>query len=245
MSDAPILQLLGVNRAFGDTIVLDDVNLTIKTGSVIAIVGASGVGKSTLFHIAAGLLAPTTGRVLVDGVDRTGKPFGAGYMLQQDLLLPFKSVYANIALPLTLQKWDKAAVRAKIEPLLPVFGLENLTDRYPSQLSGGQRQRAALLRTYLSNDRLMLLDEPFSALDYLSKTDMQAWFSSFQRQKRLTCLIITHDIDEAMHLADEVYTLVGSPGRLERRFLMDKSDDFLQSADFLRQKRAILAALRS
>lgn len=205
------LHLAGIGHGFGDKTVLQNINLSLPQGSIAALVGASGVGKSTLFNIVAGLIVPTTGDVFGFGRCITGKAGQAGYMLQKDMLLPFKSVYDNIALPLTLKGVDKALIAQKVHDLLPQFGLEGVVYQYPKALSGGQRQRAALLRTYLSHDRLMLLDEPFSALDYVTKHAMYDWFCAFQKRSHLSCLIITHDIDEALKLADTVYVLKGVP----------------------------------
>ena len=238
------LQLIDICQQFDGKALFSDLSLSIFCGKIVAIVGASGVGKTTLFNIASGLITPTSGKVLIDGKDGTGKAGGVGYMLQKDLLLPFKSVYDNIALPLTLQNLPKSAIHDKIMPLLPAFGLDELYHKYPAQLSGGQRQRVALLRTYLSNDSLMLLDEPFSALDFVTKNQMYEWFGRFQKDKELTCLIITHDIDEAIYLADELYVLKGLPATLAHHFVIDKSDDFLQSLAYLTLKQQVLRAIQ-
>ncbi len=245
MSAAAKLEMIDVCHDFDGKRLFHDLSLSVHHGQVVSIVGASGVGKTTLFNIASGLMTPKSGRVLIEGKDSTGIAGGVGYMLQKDLLLPFKSVYDNIALPLMLKKHTKADIRAKITPLLTVFGLDELTDKYPSQLSGGQRQRAALLRTYLSNESLMLLDEPFSALDFVTKNQMYDWFGSFQKDKGLTCLIITHDIDEAMYLSDELYVLKGTPARLCHYFSLPKHDDFTQSHEYLLLKHRILEAIKS
>lgn len=239
------LQLIDIYHYFDDKPLFDAVSLSIHHGKTVAIVGASGVGKTTLFNIASGLITPQSGQVLIDGKDCTGQAGGVGYMLQKDLLLPFKSVYDNIALPLTLQNLPKSAIDAKIMPLLATFGLEQLYHKYPSQLSGGQRQRVALLRTYLSNDTLMLLDEPFSALDFVTKNQMYAWFRKFQQDNQLTCLIITHDIDEAIYLANDIYVLKGTPATLSSPFAIDKSDEFTQSRDYLVLKQKILDEIQS
>ncbi|OPH34298.1 ABC transporter ATP-binding protein [Moraxella equi] len=238
------LQLVDIHHEFDDKPLFAELNLTIYQGKIVAIIGASGVGKTTLFNIASGLIMPKAGKVLIDGKDSTGQAGSVGYMLQKDLLLPFKSVYDNIALPLTLQNLPKSAIHDKIMPLLPAFGLDELYHKYPAQLSGGQRQRVALLRTYLSNDSLMLLDEPFSALDFVTKNQMYEWFGAFQKDKELTCLIITHDIDEAIYLADELYVLKGLPATLAHHFVIDKSSDFLQSVEYLNLKQNVLEAIQ-
>ncbi|MFC0819567.1 ABC transporter ATP-binding protein [Moraxella marmotae] len=245
----PKLQLIGIHHDFaikhGVLPLFDGINLSVKSGSVTTIIGASGVGKSTLFNIAAGLIRPKSGQVYIDGTDSTATAGQVGYMLQKDLLLPFKTVYDNIALPLTLKHMPKDKIDAAILPKLALFGLENLANQYPHQLSGGQRQRAALLRTYLSNHELMLLDEPFSALDFITKMQMYDWFCQFQQQNQLTCLMITHDIDEAIYLSDEIYVLKGLPAKFVQRFTIPKTPNFHQSAEYLTLKQAILDAVQS
>lgn len=228
----------------GDRPLFERLSLSVDAAQVVSIVGASGVGKTTLFNIAAGLIRPDGGQVFIDGRDVTGEAGHVGYMLQKDLLLPFKTIYQNIALPLTLRGLDKSAIAQILMPKLTPFGLDGLMDKYPNQISGGQRQRAALLRTYLSNDALMLLDEPFSALDFVTKAEMYEWFLQFSQTHRLTCLIITHDIDEAIYLSDEVYVLSGFPAHLSHRFIVPKEQDFLQSAAYLELKQKILMAIR-
>lgn len=224
-----------------DVPIFAGLSFSVPVSQVVAIVGASGVGKSTLFNIASGLLTPDQGQVWIDGKERTGQPGYVGYMLQKDLLLPFKRVYDNIALPLVLQGDDKARIADKITPLLADFGLDTLSHKYPQALSGGQRQRAALLRTYVSNDNLMLLDEPFSALDFVTKHEMYRWFDAFRKQKGLTCLMITHDIDEALALADCIYVLKGAPATLGEPFcVVEDKDDYKSRFEL---KEAILARL--
>lgn len=247
VSSVPKLQLDDISHRFGSdgVAIFEHLTLSVMPRSVVSIIGTSGVGKTTLFDIAAGLLRPSTGQVLIDGMERTGLTGQVGYMLQKDLLLSFKRVYDNIALPLTLQGKDKVQIRSQIEPLLPIFGLDGLTDKFPHQLSGGQRQRAALLRTYLSNADLMLLDEPFSALDFVTKTEMYDWFTQFRQKQGLTCLLITHDIDEAIQLSDEIYVLKGAPAVLANHFCLPQDDDFVQSVAYLQLKQAILNAYRT
>lgn len=235
------LHLDGICHEFDGKDLFVGLDLSVQKGDVVAIVGTSGVGKTTLFNIASGLIMPKSGRVCIDGVETTGQAGHVGYMLQKDLLLPFKSVYDNIALPLTLKKQDKSTIYNAIMPKLQQFGLDGLHHKYPQQLSGGQRQRVALLRTYLSNSELMLLDEPFSALDYVTKHQMYAWFDDFRQKVGLTCLIITHDIEEAMNLANCVYVLRGFPASLSKPFVIPKSPQFAQSAEFLVLKGEILA----
>lgn len=235
------LSLVGICHQFDQKALLQDISFAIPQGQIACLVGASGVGKSTLFNIVAGLLTPSRGDVLSFGRCITSQTGHAGYMLQKDMLLPFKTVYDNIALPLHLKGMDKAVIRQKIHALLPQFGLDNLVHSYPKALSGGERQRASLLRTYLSHDRLMLLDEPFSALDYVTKHAMYAWFNNFRTQMGMSCLMISHDIDEALHLADTIYVLKGKPARI--CLSLTVAPNITDSPHYLALKQQILAAL--
>ncbi|WP_201546879.1 ABC transporter ATP-binding protein [Psychrobacter lutiphocae] len=240
-----VLRLENISHAFGQQPIFDNLYMSVANNTVVSIVGASGVGKTTLFNIAAGLLTPWAGRVFINGVDTTGQAGTVGYMLQKDLLLPFKTVFDNIALPLTLQGFSKAKIADIVNPQLASFGLQGLEHQYPQALSGGQRQRAALLRTYLSDNPIMLLDEPFSALDFVTKDEMYHWFSQLQKRLQLTCLIITHDIDEAIYLSDELYVLKGSPAIFTQKFSIPKDEGFLDSQAYLQLKKQILTAIQS
>ena len=240
-----VLVLEGISHSFGDKPIFDNLTMSVAKNDVVSIVGASGVGKTTLFNIAAGLLTPSLGKVFINGVDTTGQAGTVGYMLQKDLLLPFKTVFDNIALPSTLRGYSKDKIKQIVTPQLARFGLEGLGDQYPQTLSGGQRQRAALLRTYLSDNPIMLLDEPFSALDFVTKDEMYHWFSQLQKRLALTCLIITHDIDEAIYLSDHLYVLKGTPAQLTEQFAIPKHDGFLDSQEYLMLKKQILTAIQT
>lgn len=240
-----VLVLKEITHAFEQKPIFENLNMAVTKNDVVSIVGASGVGKTTLFNIAAGLLTPTSGEVWINGVETTGQAGTVGYMLQKDLLLPFKSVFDNIALPLTLKGYSKAKIEEIVTPQLAHFGLQGLEHQYSQTLSGGQRQRAALLRTYLSDNPIMLLDEPFSALDFVTKDEMYHWFSQLQKRLELTCLIITHDIDEAIYLSDHLYVLKGEPAQLTEHFVIPKSEGFLDSQQYLVLKKQILAAIQA
>lgn len=209
------LDIEGVSQGFGDTKVLDDIDLQVESGRVACLLGPSGCGKTTLFHVAAGLSRPWSGRVLLDGRDITGQSGQLAYMLQKDLLLPHKTILDNVSLPLVLKGMPRTAAREQARGLLELFGLEGTQDRWPAELSGGMRQRAALLRSYLFSREFMLLDEPFSALDAFTKADMHAWFLDVVETCGTTALVVTHDIDEAIKLADVIYVMRGAPQRGE------------------------------
>ena len=164
------LEVRNVSLAFGDNQVLRDVSIHLKEGELVCLLGVSGGGKTTLFNVISGLLRPDEGQVFLDGEDVTGQPGRISYMLQKDLLLPYRTIEDNVALPLMLRGMKKKEARAQAAALFAQFGLEGTEKKWPGQLSGGMRQRAALLRTYLFSQNVALLDEPFSALDTLTKS---------------------------------------------------------------------------
>ena len=205
------LELEHITQSFDDLKVLDDICLKVEQGQIACLLGPSGCGKTTLFHVAAGLAEPVSGRVLLDGRDVTGQPGQVAYMLQKDLLLQHKTILDNVALPLILRGVPKKEARAQARELFDTFGLAGTEDLWPSELSGGMRQRAALLRSYLFSQEFMLLDEPFSALDAFTKEDMHEWFLGVAERFGTTALIVTHDIDESVELADVVYVMRGDP----------------------------------
>lgn len=248
------LEVQGVSQAFDGLRVLDDVHMTVSSGQIACLLGPSGCGKTTLFHIIAGLSAPTSGRVLLDGSDITEQPGTVSYMLQKDLLLPHKTIIDNVALPLVLRGCSRREAREQASALFETFGLAGTQMRWPAELSGGMRQRAALLRSYLFNNEFMLLDEPYSALDTFTKTDMHAWFLHVAEQFGTSALVVTHDIDEAITLADAVYVMRGAPqaGEPARIAGVERIDcprgerlDFSLTPAFLEHKRHILELLES
>jgi ABC-type nitrate/sulfonate/bicarbonate transport system ATPase subunit len=193
---------------------LAPVSLTVGAGRFVSLIGPSGCGKSTLFNIVAGLLRPTAGTVIVDGEDITGCIGRVGYMLQKDLLLPWRTVLDNVILGMEIRGLPAADCRARALPYLKRYGLGGFEHRYPNELSGGMRQRAALLRTLLVDTDIVLLDEPFGALDAQTKTRMQEWLLQIWADFNKTVVFITHDIDEAIFLSDEIHVMGTRPGRV-------------------------------
>ncbi|HAK58049.1 MAG TPA: nitrate ABC transporter ATP-binding protein [Lachnospiraceae bacterium] len=197
----------GVEKSFGDKHVLKDINMTLNEGETISLLGVSGGGKTTLFNIIAGLDIPDAGTVTIDGESIVGQPGRVGYMLQKDLLLPHKTIIDNVSLPLILKGMKKKEAREVALPYFEIFGLSGYEKSRPDELSGGMRQRAALLRTYLFAGEVMLLDEPFSSLDTITRSSMHEWYLSVMEKMRIPAILITHDVDEAILLSDRVHIL--------------------------------------
>lgn len=242
-----ILQAEHITKAYGDNQVLQDISIHLEEGELVCVLGVSGVGKTTLFNILSGLVLPDRGQILLENEDVTGKTGNLSYMLQKDLLLQHKTVLDNVALPLVLKGVKKKAAREQAASYFKQFGLEGTELKYPSQLSGGMRQRAALLRTYMCGDRVALLDEPFSALDTLTRTAVQEWYLGVMEEIKLSTLFITHDIDEAILLSDRIYIMSGKPAIISEELVIEepkpRDGEFLLSDTFLAYKRKIKSLL--
>lgn len=236
-----------ISKSYGTNQVLQDVSIHLEKGELISLLGISGSGKTTLFHILAGLTAPEQGSVYLNDQDITSKPGSISYMMQKDLLLEHKKVIDNVSLPLILKGMKKKAAREKADALFAEFGLEGTQYQYPHQLSGGMRQRAALLRTYLSSNGVALLDEPFSALDTLTKSSVHKWYLDIMQHIDLSTIFITHDIDEAILLSDRIYILNSKPGQIRDEIVIrekkPRGEEFLLSEAFLAYKKVILEKL--
>ena len=237
----------------GESIIARNVSLHVNPGEFVCLVGKSGCGKTTILHALAGLTVPLEGRVLLHGRDVTGKPGHVSYMLQKDLLLPHLTILDNVCLPLTIKGTSKKAARAQARPLFERFGLAGTEERWPSQLSGGMRQRAAFMRTYLMGNDVVLLDEPFSALDAITRSEMRSWYCAMSRELGLASVVITHDVDEAVLMSDRIHVLMGSPAegkptmaravvRPDRSGL-GPNESFELSDQYLRAKSAVLSVL--
>jgi ABC-type nitrate/sulfonate/bicarbonate transport system ATPase subunit len=200
-----------LNQSFGDLEVLRGLSLHADKGEFVTILGPSGSGKSTFFSVLTGAATPSSGEVLVDGSPLSARGDHFAFMPQKDALLPWRRVLDNLTLGLEVQGVNRARARERVRPLVPIFGLEGFEDSYPFELSGGMRQRAALLRTVVQDRDVLLLDEPFGALDALTRTQMQAWLEQMWEEFRWTVLLITHDVREAVFLSDRIYVLSQRP----------------------------------
>jgi ABC-type nitrate/sulfonate/bicarbonate transport system ATPase subunit len=246
----PLLEVDAISKTYrsklGETAVLEDITLHVDEGEFVSVIGPSGSGKSTLFSILAEQLAPTSGQVRFHGDRDPRAPFSA-YMPQKDLLMPWLTVEDNAALGLVLGGMARREARQRVAELLPTFRLEGREKAYPFELSGGMRQRVALLRTVVQDRPLLLLDEPFGALDYLTRTELQFWLADLCAQQGLTVVLITHDVPEALFLSDRVYVLSNRPATvrmvLEQPAPRPRDLSYFETAQFTHDERRLLAEL--
>jgi len=242
-----LLEISGVAKSFADTVVLAPTDLRIDEGSFVSIVGPSGCGKSTLFNIIAGLLAPDAGEVTLEGRDIVGATGHVGYMLQKDLLVPWRSVEDNITMAARLTRRVTEADRSEARQIARRYGLGEFLDHYPKALSGGMRQRVAFMRTLVTHQKLLLLDEPFGALDAQTRLDMQRWLLDVWRESGRTVLFITHDVDESIFLSDRILVMSPRPGRvvadLANTLARPRDLDVLTDPQFVALKSEIMHLL--
>jgi NitT/TauT family transport system ATP-binding protein len=214
----------------GATLALENIDFTLAPGEFASLVGPSGCGKTTLLSIVAGLIKPTSGIVEVNGVPVAEPSMQVGYMLQQDYLFPWRSIWDNALIGLELAGRITAESKAYTLHLLEEMGLADAVNRYPSQLSGGMRQRVALVRTLAAEPDILLLDEPFSALDYQTKLQLEDLVAETLRKHRKTALLVTHDISEAIAMSGRVIILDRNPGRVRKEIVIP--EDIRQMSPF-------------
>jgi sulfate transport system ATP-binding protein len=206
-----------VSKRFGEFVALDDVSLEVESGSLTALLGPSGSGKSTLLRIIAGLETPDEGEITISGEDATvlvPQKRGVGFVFQHYAAFKHMTVRKNVAFGLEVRKQPKAQIRERVDELLTLVGLQNFASRYPSQLSGGQRQRMALARALAPEPKVLLLDEPFGALDARVRTELREWLRNLHEKVHVTTVFVTHDQEEAMDVADRIAVM--SNGRIEQ-----------------------------
>jgi NitT/TauT family transport system ATP-binding protein len=221
MSRPARIEFRNVTRRFDDLLAVRDVTLSVNDGEVVSLIGPSGCGKSTLLNMGSGLHAPTSGEVRVDGEPVTGPNPHVAFMLQKDLLLPWRTIRENVELGLQIRK---IPLHGKSTALLKRFRLDGFENAYPHQLSGGMRQRAALARTLAVDPTVLLLDEPFSALDAQTKMVLQQDLARTLAEEKKTALFITHDLAEAVALSDRILVMSARPGTILEEITLDLPD---------------------
>lgn len=221
------LEISGLEYSYhtkaGETKALSDINLKVEEGEFLAIVGPSGCGKSTLLNLIAGLLTPAEGTIDINGIPVAENKALAGYMLQKDHLLPWRTTYENVVLGLEIGHCLNEETKEKAERLLKAYGLYEFKNVKPAELSGGMRQRAALIRTLVMEPELLLLDEPFSALDYQTRLSVADDIYEILKKEGKTAVLITHDIAEAISMAERIVVLSRRPGRIKRELTIELS----------------------
>jgi len=241
------LTIDSVEVRFDSTLALSETSLEVKDGEFITLVGPSGCGKTTLMNVIAGLQQPTAGRVMMNGADIAGRPGHVGYMFQKDLLIPWRTVTGNIVLGAALTGRATTSDRAAARQLAARYGLGDFVDHYPHALSGGMRQRVALMRTLAFHKDVLLLDEPFGALDAQTRLAMQQWLLEVWADSGRTVLFITHDVDEAVFLADRVVVMSARPGRIQAvhdvTLPRPRTVDTLMTPAFMDLKSRVLSGL--
>ncbi len=251
MSDQTYLRVTGLSKRFGGgdapVVAMEDVSFTLAKGRFLSILGPSGCGKSTLFNVIAGLMEPDGGDVTLQGESLLMHPGMTGYMLQKDLLLPWRTVADNITLSKTLHGTGRKKALREAMADVKACGLETMLKRRPDALSGGQRQRAALVRTLQTGKDLLLLDEPFGALDAITRLHLQTLLTDICAQKHKTVLFVTHDVDEALLLSDEVLVMGSQPGRIIAHYALEaakpRTMQTLALPEFIRIKGEIMGML--
>ena len=252
MSPEPKLSIRNLRKQFPGpppVVAFDGISFDVADREFVSIVGPSGCGKTTLLHVVSGLEMQTSGTVAVDGVSVAAAKRTAlcGYMFQKDLLFPWKRVLDNVALGLTLGGVSKKEARQRANALLEQYGLDGFARAYPPLLSGGMRQRAAVMRTLLVDRPIMLLDEPFGALDAITRSVMQQWLVSVWEERRGTLLFITHDTEEAILLSDRVLLMSSRPGRIAMDLRIDlprpRTEEVANSVEALAYRRQVVDML--
>jgi ABC-type nitrate/sulfonate/bicarbonate transport system ATPase subunit len=213
---APLLRLDGISLRYGTIDVLSDISMTIAGGEFVSILGPSGAGKSTIFKVLTSAAKADGGRVVFEGKPLSASDRSFAFMPQRDALMPWRRILDNVTLGLEVQGMSRRQARRKAEPLIEEFGLSGFEMHYPHALSGGMRQRAALLRTVVQDRPILLLDEPFGALDALTRNQMQIWLETMWLKHRWTVILITHDVREAVMLSDRIHLLSPRPARITR-----------------------------
>lgn len=228
--------LKNISKSFGSMEILRNINIEVNEGELVSILGPSGSGKSTIFNILTNIINSDNGEVNING--------HISYMYQRDTMVPWKKVVDNIGIPLIFKGKGKTEAREEVKEHIEEFGLSGFEHKYPSQLSGGMKQRANFLKTYLTSNDIMLLDEPFGALDSITRRKMQNWLLNLTKKMNTTILFITHDIEEAIFLSNKIYVISEKPavikGEIKVNLPKDRNEKIVTSEEFINIKKEIL-----
>ncbi|KKS96423.1 MAG: hypothetical protein UV73_C0010G0008 [Candidatus Gottesmanbacteria bacterium GW2011_GWA2_43_14] len=244
---SPVLEVKSVNKTYEITEnkrlkVLDDVSLELKLNEIVAVVGPSACGKSTLLDCISGLSVVDQGQILLHKNPLNGRTGKVSYMMQDDVMLPWKNLKENIMLPYEVN--GSTIPPEKTDFLIKLFGLRKFMGFYPGEVSGGTKQRASLLRAYVSGHEVLLLDEPFGKLDAITRHGILHWFLTIWQKKKLSVLLVTHDIDEALYLSDRIYVMSASPGKIISEikvpFKRPRTDDYIATPQYSGLKLRLL-----
>lgn len=243
----PVLEVNKIQKTFSTLHTIENISLQLYKKEFVTVLGPSGCGKSTLFSIIAGIAEPDQGEVIIDHKEYTGLSGRVSFMHQKDLLLPWKNILDNVCLPLFLRGVPIPEAHRQAKTHFPLFGLEGFEKYYPSQLSGGMRHRAALLRTFLFSQDIMLLDEPFGGLDALTRQTMQQWLMKVMVEIESSVLLITHDVDEAILLSDRIYVLTQRPAQVRQELVVNlqrpRGINSFATQEYIQLKESILKHL--
>ncbi|MBW6410094.1 ABC transporter ATP-binding protein [Clostridium weizhouense] len=235
------IELSKVKKSFGELEILKDITFNVREGELISIVGPSGSGKSTIFNIITKIINEDSGNIVVNG--------NASYMYQKDMMVPWKKVIDNIGIPLIFRGSNKKNAREIVLKYIDMFGLKGFEYKYPTQLSGGMKQRANLLKTYLTSKDIMLLDEPFAALDSITRKKMQKWLLDLIKEMKTTILFITHDIEEAIFLSNRIYVISQKPAVIRGEINVNlggiREEDIVTDDKFIKIKKEVLNLMKS
>ncbi len=241
------IEINNLSKSFENMKILDNISLNLKCGEFVSIIGPSGCGKSTIFKLLTSMEKEFFGEIKMEGIDIKKYEKEIAYMPQKDLLFPWRTLFENLLLPSELKKTQNENAKNKVTELIEEFGLKGFEASYPNELSGGMRQRAALIRTALVDSSILLLDEPFGALDAITRVKMQKWLLKLLEKLKHSVLFITHDIDEAMFLSDRIYILSDRPAKILKEIKISENKprdrEFLLSEKALSYKKEILRYL--
>lgn len=237
-----MIEIKNLNFTFGNTQILKNINISINENEIVSIIGSSGVGKTTLFNLIAGILELQEGEIKVNNsLNYKNK---VAYMLQKDLLFEHKTVLDNIILPLIIDNVPKSEAILEAKKILEIFSLLNYAYNYPKQLSGGMRQRIALIRTYMFKRKIFLLDEAFSALDAITKRELHNWYLKLVKDFSLTTILITHDVEEAVLLSNRIYILANKPGEIIKEIKIELNEEEDIEFQRLKYKKEIIEIMK-